>query len=150
MTYLLYRRYANAVLFFLVVLRTKRIALCRHGRQNPVRNIRAARGAKFRVYFSRPRWSGEISDKIFISLFGSTTESGSHSPIVCRGELRSPAGVQRTPLRSDVERANIRQRRNSGKVAQFGPSRTPVPTIFLQNIALRPKVCYNKPRKAVI
>ena len=37
--------------------------------QNPVRNIRTASGAKFRVYFSRPRWSGEISDKNFIFLF---------------------------------------------------------------------------------
>ena len=30
----------------------------------------------------------------------SVAESGSHSPLVRRGELRSPAGVQRTPLRS--------------------------------------------------
>ena len=38
--------------------------------------------------------------KILYFSFWERAESGSHSPLVRRGELCSPAGVQRTPLRS--------------------------------------------------
>ena len=71
----------------------------------------------------------------------SEAESGSHSPLGDR-QARFPG----------KERANPRQRRDSGKSAGAEVAATSLPALrkyFPVNIASTPKVCYNKPRKAV-
>jgi len=50
---------------------------------------------------------------------------------------------------SSGKRANIRATREIPGTWRRGPSRTPVPTILPFPLALRPKACYNKLRKAV-